>query len=248
MNRASLFASSGHFFVNFAPQLTLRVHLRIVVFRLPSFRPPAATTQNRPFDASPGRPHPRAQLSMRMLHQAVVNSADCTPFWLITCARWFAPRLMVMNDDAGRVLRGLQDGGGRRQKTSANRQLPSNRHLHPYLQPHRTTNIVLLVPLRSCQAFPQAEHPEQDARWRQGRRLRYRCPGVPHCRSSRAGRCKFSPCCVVGVAWRRHGHQQRSVVGSVLIPCRTPPRISRSSVSLPAISSSPSVVTKSWTL
>jgi hypothetical protein len=40
------------------------------------------------------------------------------------------------------------------------------------------------VPLRSCQAFPQAEHTEQDARWRQGSCLCHRRTRVSHRRGA----------------------------------------------------------------
>ena len=35
---------------------------------------------------------------------------------------------------------------------------------------------LLIVPMRTCQALPQEQHPEQDACWSQGRRLRDRRP------------------------------------------------------------------------
>lgn len=38
-----------------------------------------------------------------------------------------------------------------------------------------------LVPLRPCQAFPQAKDPKQDACGRQSRSLRHRRPGVSDC-------------------------------------------------------------------
>lgn len=49
------------------------------------------------------------------------------------------------------------------------------------------------VPLRSCQAFPQEQHPEQDACWRKGRGIRNRGSGVPDCRSPRTRRRKLPP-------------------------------------------------------
>ncbi|KAL3427873.1 hypothetical protein PVAG01_01382 [Phlyctema vagabunda] len=44
------------------------------------------------------------------------------------------------------------------------------------------------VPLWSCQAFLEEQHPKQDARRSQGCCLRYRCSRVSDCRSSRACR------------------------------------------------------------
>jgi len=55
------------------------------------------------------------------------------------------------------------------------------------------TSFFSPVSLRPCQAFPQAKHPEQDARRCQGCRVRNRGSRVPDCRSPRAGRRTFSP-------------------------------------------------------
>lgn len=53
------------------------------------------------------------------------------------------------------------------------------------------TLLLTLVPLRSCQAFPQAKHTAEDACRSQGCRLRHSCSRVPDCRSPRAGRSTF---------------------------------------------------------
>lgn len=92
------------------------------------------------------------------------------------------------------------------------------------------TNPRVIVPLRSCQAFPQAKHPEQDARGRQGRRVRDCGARISDRRSSRVGRSKSSV---------------RNTSSPVLTSSRTPPRTSRSSVSPLATFSWPFVAMKS---
>jgi hypothetical protein len=99
------------------------------------------------------------------------------------------------------------------------------------------TNKAFPVPLRPCQAIPQAEHPTEDARGSQGCRLRYSCSRVPDCWS-------------LGVGRRKSIYDESFLLPNVdwHLYDRTLQRTSRSSVLHPATSSLPSVVMKSSTL
>lgn len=118
-------------------------------------------------------------MQMSLLHYIVLSSTFCPPRPVACCSPSRPGQLDVWNCCQNDAL----------YKCNTHHLATISASLHPSMpSPHSLCYILtclVTVPMRSCEAFPEAEYPGQDARRSQSRSIRDCCPRIFNCRSPR---------------------------------------------------------------